>query len=204
MSDTQVLRIGKISSINYEKGTARVTYEDRDGSTTVELPFLAWEYWMPSVEDRVVVGHLSNGTTSAVILGPVWHDDHRPAEGAQGIYRKEYAASPGTAYERYDASDGSLTIVAGGCTLRMKDGNITVNGSLAVTGGLTAGSISVSGNLSVGGAVNADGAITAGSINTDGNITADSISTSGDVMAGSISAQNHTHTGVNGETSGPH
>ena len=54
----QMLRIGKISSINYPKGTARVTYEYRDDSTTIELPFLAWEYWMPKIGDRVVVGHL--------------------------------------------------------------------------------------------------------------------------------------------------
>lgn len=38
---TQYLRIGKISSFNYPKGTARVTYEDKDGSTTAEFPFLS-------------------------------------------------------------------------------------------------------------------------------------------------------------------
>ena len=42
MPNIQVLRVGKISSINYPNGTARVTYEDRDGATTGELPFIAW------------------------------------------------------------------------------------------------------------------------------------------------------------------
>lgn len=155
MNDTQVLRIGKISSVNYKNGTARVTYEDRDSSTTVELPFLAWEYWMPKIEDRVLVGHLSNGTTSAVILGTVWHEDRRPIEGAKGIYRREYEAEQGVAYERYNAEDKSFTIKAGGCTLTMKGGNIVINGSL-----------SVSGNLSVSGTISAGGDVTSGSVST--------------------------------------
>ena len=152
MNDTQILRIGKISSVDCRKGTARVTYEDRDGSTTVELPLLAWEYWMPKIEDSVVVGYI-NGTTSAVILGPVWHDDHRPIEGTPGIYRKEFESEPGVAYERYSASEKSLTIKAGGCTLIMKDGNIAISGSL-----------SVSGSLTVSGAISAGGDVTAGAI----------------------------------------
>ena len=35
------IRLGKISSINYTAGKARVVYEDRDDSVTSELPFLA-------------------------------------------------------------------------------------------------------------------------------------------------------------------
>ena len=42
--EKQYLCIGKVSSINYPKGTARVTYEDKDKSTTAEFSFLAWEY----------------------------------------------------------------------------------------------------------------------------------------------------------------
>lgn len=136
----QVLRIGKISSMSYAKGTARVTYEDRDGSTTVELPFLAWEYWMPKVGDRVLVGHLSTGT-SAVILGPIWHDANRPIEGKSGIYRKEYENEQGVAFERYDAADKSLTIKAGGCTIVLKGGTVSVNGKIIATGDVIAGSV---------------------------------------------------------------
>ena len=38
------IRLGKISSINYTAGKARVVYEDRDDSVTSELPFLALQY----------------------------------------------------------------------------------------------------------------------------------------------------------------
>ena len=80
MSDMQVLRIGKISTVNLKKGTARVTYEDRDGATTGEIPFLAWTCWRPKIGETVLVGHISNGTTSAVILGPFWNESCRPGD----------------------------------------------------------------------------------------------------------------------------
>ena len=171
MADKETLRIGKISSINYPNGTARITYEDRGGSTTAEFSFLAWQYWMPKIGDQVLVAHVSNGSSAAVILGPTWHNAHRPIEGKEGLYRKEYANDQGVAYERYDRNADELTIVAGGCTLTMAGGTVTIKGDLSVSGSLTVG-----------------GKITAG----------------GDVVGGGISLDGHTHTGVNGETSGPH
>lgn len=102
MNDNNLIRIGKISSFNYPNGTARITYEDKEQSTTVEMPFLSWQYWMPRVGDQVLVVHLSNGSCAAMILGPVWHNGHRPPEGFKGLYRKEYSNKEGMAYERYD------------------------------------------------------------------------------------------------------
>lgn len=94
----QALRIGKVSSINRDAGTARVTYEDRDGSTTGELPFLAWTYWMPNVGDQVLVGHISSGATAAVIIGPVWNESHAPDDFSDDIYHQEMGSTPGAAY----------------------------------------------------------------------------------------------------------
>ena len=53
------IRLGKISSINYTAGKARVVYEDRDDSVTSELPFLALQYNIPKVDDLVVVACFS-------------------------------------------------------------------------------------------------------------------------------------------------
>jgi hypothetical protein len=64
------LRLGKISSIKRSQETAEVVYEDRE-NTSADLPFLAWESWTPKVGDRVLVGSLSTGSGSAVILGPI-------------------------------------------------------------------------------------------------------------------------------------
>ena len=146
MADNQLLRIGKISSFNYPKGTARVTYEDKDGETTPELPFVSFEYWMPKVGDQVLVGHLSTGTCAGVILGPVWHNGMRPVEGFEGLYRKEYSNKTGQANERYDAKSedfkqsitGTAAISAtkawsvqvGGAAIQLnEDGTITITAS---------------------------------------------------------------------------
>lgn len=194
MSEPRVLRIGKVSSVNYPKGTAKITYEDRDSATTIELPVLAWEYWMPQVEDRVLVGHLSNSSTAAVIIGPMWHDDHRPVEGKAGLRRREYEHTQGAAYERYDEDDKSLTIVAGGVTIKLQGGNVAIIGSATISG-----TLSVGGDLTVGGAASVGGAAT-----ITGALSAASVTAAGDVTAAGISGKSHTHTAPYGETSGPH
>jgi hypothetical protein len=70
MAERNPLRLGKISSVKKSKETAEVVYEDRE-NTSADLPFLAWGQWEPKVGDRVLVGSLSTGSGSAVILGPI-------------------------------------------------------------------------------------------------------------------------------------
>lgn len=151
MDSFQVLRIGTVSAVNPSEGTARVTYECRDGCTTAELPMLSWEYRMPKVGDRVVTGHLWGGSAAAVIIGPLWHDGHRPVESGDGLYRKDFAGTQGEAYERYSEATQSLTISAGGVTMTLKDGTMTVNGDMSVSGDLA-----VTGNLTVGGTIHGE------------------------------------------------
>lgn len=105
-----ILRIGKISSINYTDGTARVLYTDRDNSVTVELPLLSFEYCMPSIDDFVLVCHLPNGGMAGVIIGPYWNDNNRPPEGKEGLYRKDFDKNPGMCFMRYE--NGRMEIVA--------------------------------------------------------------------------------------------
>lgn len=131
--DQQVLRVGRVSAINYASGAARVTYDDRAGATTVEMPYLAWAYWMPKVGDMVLVGHLSNGASRAVILGPLWYDGHRPHHGRKGLYRQEYTNSIGGDAAEYDKAANSLTITAGGCTIKLQDGHVTVTAPAGVS-----------------------------------------------------------------------
>jgi len=115
------LRIGRISSINYENGTARVLYTDRDNAVTAELPLLSFEYKMPEIDDFVLVGHLPNGAAAGVVLGTFWTDAKRPPEGKEGLYRKDLDNSPGVCMLRYDGS--TLQIIAPTLYLSGRRGN---------------------------------------------------------------------------------
>lgn len=106
------LRIGKISSLNYKNGTARVLYTDRDNTVTVELPLLSFEYRMPRIDDYVLVCHMSNGAAAGVVIGSIWNDNRRPPEGAEGLYRKDLDWKPGICYLRYNAKTGNMEIIS--------------------------------------------------------------------------------------------
>ena len=49
------IRVGRISSIDYKKGCADVYFEDEENVIYSELPFLAFEYNMPKVNDLVLI-----------------------------------------------------------------------------------------------------------------------------------------------------
>lgn len=83
-----VIRIGRISSVNPINGMARVYYPDRD-STTSELSLFGFhkEYKLPQINDQVVVLHMPNDTSSGIILGGFWNETDRPPE--QTDYKKD-------------------------------------------------------------------------------------------------------------------
>ncbi len=185
MAQKDHIRIGKISSFNYPKGTARITYEDKSSSTTVEMPFIAWEYFPPAVGDQVLVVHLSNGTCAAFIVGPVWHDGHRPPEGFEGLYRKEYFKKAGKAYERYDANKEEYSQVV--------TGKVIIKPSEKWT--LQVGAVTIEADKSGSIRIKAPAGIT---------IDTPTVTVTGDVIARGVSLDDHTHTGVHGETSDAH
>lgn len=107
-----IIRLGKISSINYELGRARVLYEDRDNSVTSELPFLAWQFNMPKINDLVVVACFSNGTVSGVILGAIYHLANKPFNGSSGLFRQEMSNTKNRAVIEYNEKTNKMFIKA--------------------------------------------------------------------------------------------
>ena len=105
------IRLGKISSIDYAKGMARVVYHEKDDDVTRLIPLLSHEYKMPPVGSQVLVIPLSNGTEAGVVLGRPWSDKNAPPEGGANLYRKDLGQNPGDAMIRYDGS--TLTITGG-------------------------------------------------------------------------------------------
>lgn len=142
------LRVGKITAIYYEKGTARVTYDDRDKAVSKELPFLFSEIFPYKIDDLVWTARLSSNRTEGVILGIAFSEVTPPAENKEGLYRKDFSREPGEAYIRFDPeskelkinSNQKLTITVGGSA------KITVSGDAQITassGDVRIGSISL-------------------------------------------------------------
>lgn len=108
----RLIRIGKISTIDYEAGMASVTYPEMDGNTTDKFPVfsLTGEYKMPTVGQEVLVLHLPTGQASGVILGGMWNKKNIPPKSGEHIFRKELGDEPEEAYLEYDRSDGDLKL----------------------------------------------------------------------------------------------
>lgn len=115
------IRIGKVSSVDYAAGMARVTYRDKDDSVTMNLAMANFndEYRMPEPGQDVIVAHMSNGSSRAVLLGTVWNKKNIPNEGGREIYRKDLSRNKDAAYVRYSDETGEYLV---------KAANVHVNG----------------------------------------------------------------------------
>lgn len=108
------IRIGRVSSVNYETGMARVTYRDKDETVTAEFPMLTnnEEYRMPGIGEQVLVAHLSNGSSRGAIIGTVWNQKNIPKESGKSLYRKDLSAYKDAAYIRYSDETGEYLVKA--------------------------------------------------------------------------------------------
>lgn len=120
-----LLRIGKVSSVDYETGMMRVVYTDKGAAVTKELPYMNFnnEYSMPEIGTRVLTAHLSNGNSRGIVIGPMWNKANRPAESGKGIFRKEMSKTKGAAIIRYDDESGEY--LAKAPNIRISGGNKT-------------------------------------------------------------------------------
>lgn len=139
------IRIGKVSSIDYDNGMIKVTYTDKGRAVTANMPYANFngEYKMPVVGQSVVVAYLSNSSSRGIVLGPVWNKKNMPSESGNGLFRKDMALKAGTAYQRYSDGSGRYDIVApeirvsaaGKEELSANEINLNVNVSLNIASG---------------------------------------------------------------------
>ena len=119
------LRIGQVSSVDRQKGMAKILYNDRDGAVTKMIPLFSFdgEYKPPKVGQYVLVGHLSNGTEAGCVMGTYWNETRPPTE-PDVTWRKELGTENGEAYLKYDK--GIYEIVAEVIQFVSDNGNSTV------------------------------------------------------------------------------
>ncbi len=85
-----LIRIGKISTINYKAGTASVTYTDRNSETSPQFPIFSATYEMPEIDDTVVVLMLPNSGTKGFIVGVPFSSRNVPEVSGAGIFYKKF------------------------------------------------------------------------------------------------------------------
>ena len=114
----RLIRIGKVSSIDYANGMISVTYPDMDGATTDNFPVFSQtdEYKMPGIGQEVLVLHLSNGQSAGVVMGRYWNKGNTPPVSGN-VFRKELGQAFGEAYIQYNNGNITLHDQAGTTTL---------------------------------------------------------------------------------------
>ncbi len=129
----QIVRIGKISTIDYARGTASVVYTDRNNEPSPNFPFFSFAYEMPKADDTVVVLLLPNSTTKGFILGVPWSGAKIPDESGQGVFYKKFSDG---ASVKYNAKTKQMEVTAGRIVMK----NVKAD-SVEVAGQLEAGTV---------------------------------------------------------------
>ena len=131
-----LIRMGKISSVNYTLGRVRICFEDQDGMVTDEIPYFAFEYDMPEINDLVVCVGLGVGVFKGFCLGGFFFSQNLPGQSGKDIYFKWFKKE---AWLKYDRASKTLTIKAENLVF---DGDVNITGALDVTGDAVIGGIS--------------------------------------------------------------
>ena len=211
-----LIKIGEVSSVDPEKCTASVVFDDEDSLVSYDLQILQrntyenQDYQMVHPGEDVVCLFLGPGQEDGFIIGSLYAGEIKPPEAS--LDRRTVVFSDDTRV-CYDRQEHKLTVTIEGTEIvfNRQDGTITVPNAVTIncttatvkasssvtldtpktdiTGVLNVtGLITGKGGLSVSGGSGAAVSVT-GDMNLQGQVDA-----SGDVKAGGISLMNHVHT----------
>ena len=144
---TDAIRVGKVSSIDPVKCTAQVTFEDRDGIVSGDLPIMVrftledMEYGMPAIGERVRVLFDPEAPSKGCILGSYYADTRLPPITGES---KRYIRFSDGAHLEYDKRthaltvnippSGTITFAVGGTSMTITSGGIAINGNISQSG----------------------------------------------------------------------
>jgi phage baseplate assembly protein gpV len=182
-----LIRLGQISSIDYEKGVAAIVCPDLNPEeyVTADFAFLADEINAPNVRDWVVVLFRDDGVENGYILRRYWSNKYKPPKGFKGLFFKWFSRAFDRCFLQYTDpdnndgdNDGTLLLhnqdkirvecgdleIAADAALKIKGGTITIeapNGSISFdTGDISAALVSLTNHTHLAGTLaNAGGAV---------------------------------------------
>ncbi|WP_190283455.1 phage baseplate assembly protein V [Cellulosilyticum sp. ST5] len=161
MKQTNILRIGKVSSTNPKAATVKVVFSDMDNMVSHDLPLLFPQglknkaYAMPDVGENVVCLFIEQGVGDGFCIGSFYTlSDTPPVTNQDKVH---YSFEDGSHVE-YDRSKCKLTVHAVG-DVQIEGRNITLSGgTIQINGDITLnGSTTLSGNVSLSGSVSCPG-----------------------------------------------
>nr|WP_304097677.1 phage baseplate assembly protein V [Mitsuokella multacida] len=126
-----MVRTGTVSAVFPERDTARVTFDDKDGTSSPELHILHRysgknkDYWIPDIGDQALCLFNNNDKNFSTgwILGTYFTDKQPPQVASPDIMRLDFA--DGT-YIEYDRSSSTLTVNVAGPVI-IKGATISLN-----------------------------------------------------------------------------
>ncbi|MBE3586574.1 MAG: phage baseplate assembly protein V [Thermoanaerobacter sp.] len=132
-----LIRVGRVSSINPGACAARVAFEDKSNVVSYELPILVRgsletkDYWMPKPGEHVLCLFLPTGNAQGFILGAFFSESDKPpvADG-----NKRHIAFPDGTVIEYDAATHTLSIDAKGPINIAAAGDVNVIGDVVADG----------------------------------------------------------------------
>ena len=227
---SDLIKIGEVSSINPEKGTARVVFDDDNGLISYDLPILqrntlrTKDFHSVNVGEDVLCLFLPSGPEEGFILGSFYAGEIVPPESTEK--RRTTVFEDGTLI-RYDMESHVLTALIEGTSIVADRSSVSINtpdsiNEESVTINIKGSSqVNVEGgsvvNVKGGAAINLTApavTLTMGgstmklngsscTIDTAQMNVTGSLKVDGDVTAGGISLMSHTHTCPDGKTSAP-
>ena len=136
-----VIRSGRISSINPKNGTARVVFADKDNLVSYDLPVLQRstlknkDYSMPDIGESVVCLFKPNGIAEGFVVGAHYNEEDAPPTADPDVRMVKFDDGTVVSYNRkthvLDINCGSGTV------------NVIAAGNVNVTGDVIADGISL-------------------------------------------------------------
>lgn len=131
-----IIRIGRVSSVDVNPNTARVAFSDKDDLVSGNLMIVNRgsmadkDYWIPDIDEQVLCLMMPNksglGLNEGFILGSFFSAEDAPQERSADVRAVKFG--DGTVI-KHDRSTGNLTINATGDIDIIAGGTVTIKGA---------------------------------------------------------------------------